>query len=187
MIPPSSGPSCLSLIAAVTRDGGIGLANRLLVHLPEDLKHFRRITLGCPVIMGRKTWDSLPEAFRPLPGRRNLVLSRDPNVVCPGAQTHAGLPQALAALAGEPRAFIIGGAEVYRLALPLADELVLTEIDAQPLADAFFPAWDRSAYEEVSRIPGTPPSSEGTFPSYAFVTYRRRRHATLHTTEPATP
>lgn len=170
---PAARPACVALIAAVTRDGGIGRNNGLLVHLPQDLRHFRQVTMGCPVIMGRKTWDSLPAAFKPLPGRRNLVISRDPQADCPGAEVLAGLDEALLRLAAEPRVFVIGGAQIYALAMPVADELVLTEIDAQPQADAFFPLWDRQAFDEVKRI-----EPDGDCPSapvrYAFVTYRRR-------------
>lgn len=170
----SARPGCVSLIAAVTRNRGIGLNNRLLVHLPEDLKHFRRVTMGCPVIMGRKTWDSLPPAFRPLPGRRNVVISRNPQAQCPGAQVCTSLEAALVGLQEEPRVFVIGGEQIYALALPRADELVLTEIDAEPPADAFFPAWPATEFEVVQRV--APASEAGPAPvPYAFVTYRRRR------------
>ena len=169
-----NGPDRLILIAAVTRNGGIGLNNQLLMHLPEDLRHFRKVTMGCPVIMGRRTWDSLPPAFRPLPGRRNVVVSRNAALDCPGATRAANLPEALALLAGEARAFVIGGAQLYREAVPLADELVLTEIEAEPPADAFFPPWPREAFERVSCIPGTDTSDgHGDRPAYAFCTYRR--------------
>lgn len=172
--PTRPGPERLILIAAVARHRGIGLQDRLLVHLPEDLQHFRRTTLGCPVIMGRRTWDSLPAAFRPLPGRRNIVLSRQAKAHFEGAETAASLEAALATLQGTPRAFVIGGEQIYRLALPHADELILTEIDAEPPADAFFPEWDPRAFTEVARTPGKPSASNSATPSYAFVTYRRR-------------
>jgi dihydrofolate reductase len=174
--PATARPECLSLIAAVARNGGIGLNNQLLVHLPEDLKHFRRVTMGCPVIMGRKTWDSLPPQFRPLPGRRNLVISRDPSAACAGAEVHTALESALKALAGVPKAFVIGGAQIYALALPIADELVLTEIDAELPADAYFPEWSRGEFDLVERIQ---PAGDGP-PSpvaYSFATYRRREAA----------
>ncbi|NBQ90964.1 MAG: dihydrofolate reductase [Betaproteobacteria bacterium] len=166
-------PTCLSLIAAVTRNGGIGLNNQLLVHLPEDLQHFRRVTMGCPVIMGRKTWDSLPPQFRPLPGRRNVVISRNANLDCPGATVHTSLQAALQALAAEPRVFVIGGAQLYAMALPLADELVLTEVDAEPPADAFFPRWSADEFEIVQRTEPATGGSASPVP-FAFVTYRRR-------------
>lgn len=166
-------PACLSLIAAVARNGGIGLNNQLLVHLPEDLKHFRRVTMGCPVIMGRKTWDSLPPQFRPLPGRRNVVISRNADMACAGAEVHTTLEAALQALAGVPKAFVIGGAQIYALALPMADELVLTEIDADLPADAFFPSWDQAAFDLVERqLPA--PAEPAPLVAYSFATYHRR-------------
>ena len=179
---PSHGPQKLTLIAAVTQDLGIGLNNRLLVALPEDLKHFKRTTLGCPVIMGRKTWDSLPPAFRPLPGRRNIVLSRSGSASFEGAEVASSLEEALNRLQGVERAFVIGGEQIYRQALPFAHELILTEIDAQPPADAFFPRWAPEEFVEVQRVEGAPsntsPATAGTAapthtPRYAFVTYAR--------------
>jgi len=161
----------LALIAAVAADGGIGRANELLWHEREDQKHFRRVTLGSPVLMGRKTWDSLPERFRPLPGRRNLVLTRDAAWRADGAERAGSLAEALHLVADAPRMFVIGGAQIYAEALPLADELVLTEIDARFDADAFFPAWPRAAFDEVASEAHT--SDDGT--RYRFVTYRRRQ------------
>ncbi|MFM7972904.1 MAG: dihydrofolate reductase [Betaproteobacteria bacterium] len=166
-------PACLSLIAAVTRDGGIGLQGQLLVNLPEDLRYFRRVTMGCPVVMGRKTWDSLPASVRPLPGRRNVVITRDPNAHCPGAERHTSLEAALQALAQEPHVFVIGGAQIYALALPWADELLLTEIDAVLPADAHFPAWRAEEFELVDKTPSCAPGVDAPAP-YAFATYRRR-------------
>ncbi|HET6600099.1 MAG TPA: dihydrofolate reductase [Burkholderiaceae bacterium] len=159
----------LSLIAAVARNGAIGRHNALLWSDPADQKHFRRTTMGCPVIMGRKTWESLPERFRPLPGRRNIVLTRNPAWRATGAETASSLDAALAPLAGVPKAFVIGGAELYALALPLADELVLTEIDAEFEADAFFPRWDRASYLRTAGENHT--TAQGV--AYRFVTYRR--------------
>jgi dihydrofolate reductase len=161
----------LSLIAAVARHGAIGRAGGLLWHEPEDQKHFRRVTMGCPVIMGRKTWDSLPARFRPLPGRRNVVLTRDASWHADGADAVASLDAALDLLAGTPRAFVIGGAEVYALALPRADQLVLTEIDAEFDADTFFPAWDRARYAVASTASHVGAGGVG----YRFVTYTNTR------------
>lgn len=158
------------LIAAVARDGGIGRGNGLLVHLKEDLQHFKRTTLGAPVLMGRRTWESLPPRARPLPGRRNIVLSRDPGWHAEGAEGAPSLEAALQRLAGTARAFVIGGAQVYAQALPLADELVLTEIDARFDADAFFPPVDPAVFAEVARDPRVGESGQ----RFAFVTYRRR-------------
>jgi len=162
---PAARPQ-LALIAAVARNGAIGKAGGLLWHEPEDQRHFRRITMGCPVIMGRKTWDSLPVRFRPLPGRRNVVITRNLGWHADGAEAVPSLEAALALLADAPKAFVIGGAEVYALALPNADELVLTEIDAELDGDTFFPRWDRSHYAETAR---------DARPGYSFVTYNNIR------------
>src|SRR5688500_7069633 len=109
----------LALIAAVARNGAIGKDNDLLFGLPEDLAHFKRLTMGCPVIMGRKTWDSLPPKFRPLPGRANIVITRDAQWKAAGAERAASLAQALALCADHPQAWVIGGAQVYAQALSL--------------------------------------------------------------------
>jgi dihydrofolate reductase len=163
----------LTLIAGVARNGTIGRDNQLLWHLPEDLKHFRAATMGAPVIMGRKTWQSLPERFRPLPGRRNLVLSRQPGFEAPGAQVLPDLDTALklAEASGAVRAFVIGGAQIYREALPRADELLLTEVERDFEGDAHFPAFSRSAFAEIERErhQAAPPNDF----AFSFVTYRR--------------
>ena len=162
---------CLTLIAAVDRRGAIGRGGGLLWQEREDQQHFRRVTMGCPVIMVRKTWDSLPARFRPLPGRRNIVVTRDAKWRADGADAVPSLDAALALVAEAPRAFVIGGGEVYALALPLADELVLTEIDAAfDGADVFFPEHAREGFVKAARDART--STDGT--RYAFVTYRRR-------------
>ena len=116
-------PPTISLIAAVTPQGGIGKNNALLWHEPADQKHFRQVTMGCPVIMGRKTWDSLPERFRPLPGRQNIVITRQTDWQAPGAAVAHSIEAALGQVASAEKVFVIGGAEIYALALPLADEL----------------------------------------------------------------
>lgn len=129
----------LVLIAAMGRKRELGANNQLLWHIPEDMAHFKALTLGKPVLMGRKTWDSLPPRFRPLPGRRNLVLTRGAPLA--GAETVRSLDEALQLCAGEPELWVIGGAEVYALALPRATRLELTEVDAAYCnADTFFPA-----------------------------------------------
>ena len=162
----------ISLIAAVARNGVIGHGNQLLWRLPEDMRHFRSVTSGAPVIMGRSTWDSLPERFRPLPGRRNLVLTRQPHWTAPGAEAVQDLDQALALAGDAPRVFVIGGAQVYALALDRADELLLTEIDRDFDGDVRFPDWSRQDFAEVSRQ-----AHRAAAPNdfdFAFVTYRRR-------------
>ena len=156
----------LALIAAVARNGAIGKDNGLLWREPEDLKHFRRVTMGCPVIMGRRTWDSLPARFRPLPGRRNVVLTRDAGWQADGAESAQSLDAACEMLAGAAKAYVIGGAEIYALALPHADELALTEIDAVLDGDVFFPPWDRTRFVETSRD-----ARDG----FSFVTYNDLR------------
>ncbi len=161
----------LALIAALDRHHAIGRGGGLLWHESEDQKHFRRVTMGCPVIMGRKTWDSLPVRFRPLPGRRNIVVTRQAQWQAMGAEPASSFDRALALVAQADKVFVIGGAELYALALPHADELVLTEIDAVfDGADALFPAFDRAAFVESAREPRR--TADGT--PYAFVTYRRR-------------
>ncbi len=141
----------LTLIAAVARNGTIGREGGLVFDEPADRRHFRASTMGHPVLMGRRTWESLPPRFRPLPGRRNLVLSRDPAFDAPGAEVARDLDDALARLADAPCAFVIGGAELYAQALPRAQRLLLTEIDADLPGDRCFPAWPRGQFREVSR------------------------------------
>jgi dihydrofolate reductase len=161
----------LVLIAALDRQRAIGRGGELLWREREDAAHLRRTTMGFPVIMGRKTWDSLPVRFRPLPGRRNIVVTRNAAWRADGAEGVASLDAALALVADAPKAFVLGGGELYALALPRADELVLTEIDASfDDADAHFPAFDRAAFVEVSREARS--AADGT--RYAFVTYRKQ-------------
>ena len=157
----------VSLVAAVARDGGIGHRGGLLVHLPDDLRRFKQITLGAPVVMGRKTWQSIG---RPLPGRRNIVVSGDPGFSPDGADAVATLDAALAIAGSAPIVHVIGGAAIYALALPIADELQLTEIDAVYPADTFFPAWDRSRFALVAREAHE--TAEGL--RYSFATYKKR-------------
>ncbi len=166
-------PTEIVIIAAVARNGAIGRGNALLFNEPADQRHFREITLGCPVIMGRKTWDSLPARFRPLPGRRNVVVSRNAGLCPEGAELAPDLATALARVADAPRAFVIGGAQLYAQALPLAHTLVLTEIDADLDGDAFFPAWDRALFERTANIAAV--TAAGV--PYRFATYRRRPEA----------
>ena len=164
------------LVAAVARGGVIGRSDTLPWHIPEDMAHFRELTRGAPVVMGRKTWDSLPARFRPLPGRRNLVVTRQRDWQAPGAEVVHGLPEALDR-AAEPappggRVFVIGGAEIYAAALPVADELALTEIDHPFEGDAHFPAWPAGDFERVERSTVTTAAPNG-FPIH-FVLWRRR-------------
>jgi dihydrofolate reductase len=157
----------VSIIAAVARNGAIGRDGGLVVHLGEDLRHFRRTTMGHPIVMGRRTWDSIG---RPLPGRRNIVVTRNAGWHAEGAERAGSLDEALAGLADVDRAYVIGGAQLYAQALPLADELLLTEIDAAFDADTWFPEWQRSDFVETAREPHR--SDEGL--DFSFVAYRRK-------------
>jgi dihydrofolate reductase len=159
----------LSVVAAVARGGVIGRAGTIPWHIPEDSRRFRDLTVGHAVVMGRRTWDSLPGRFRPLPGRRNVVVTRSPEWSAEGAERAASLQDALALLADEPNVFVIGGSELYAEALPLADELLLTEIDACVDGDVFFPPFDAADFAEVSRDSRT--AQDGT--AFAFVAYAR--------------
>lgn len=160
----------VSLVAAVARGGVIGRDNAIPWHISEDAQRFRTLTVGNPVVMGRRTWDSLPDRFRPLPGRRNVVVTRNPAWHADGAERAGSLSDAFLLLDDASRVFVIGGAELYADALPLADELLLTEIDADMEGDTFFPSWERAAFEETSREQHV---SETGIP-FSFVTYLRR-------------
>lgn len=128
------------VVAAHARNRVIGKDNQLCWHLPEDLAHFKSITQGRPVVMGRKTWESLPAAFRPLPGRLNIVVSRQADYRLPdGVLRASSLSEAIGLAGVVAEVCIIGGAQLYQEALPLADRLELTEVDVAPEGDAFFP------------------------------------------------
>ncbi len=159
----------LSLIAAVARNGVIGKDNQLLWHLPGDMRHFRETTRGKPVIMGRKTWESLPEKFRPLPGRLNIVVSRDQRYAAPGATLAGSLEDAIEIAGNAEEAFIIGGAELYRQAMPFADRLYLTEIAADYSGDTWFPEILPEDWQETSR--SQPVEEAGLV--YTFALYQR--------------
>lgn len=161
----SKGPR-VYLVAAVAANGVIGAQGKLPWHLPEDLKHFKALTLGHPVIMGRKTWESLGKA---LPGRDNIVVTRTPGYDAPGASVASSLDGALALCAGEPTVFVIGGAELYAEALPVADGLVLTEIQRDYSGDARFPDYNSAAWRETQRKPQT--SAEGL--RFDYVLYEK--------------
>lgn len=158
----------LHLIFARAANGVIGKNNALPWHLPEDMAHFKRTTLGCPVIMGRRTWDSLPPKFRPLPGRLNIVLTRQTDWQAQGALRAQSLPEACALCPADSNAWVIGGAELYAQALALADTAVVTEIDAIYDGDAFAPHFGPQWTEEARQ---TQLSASGL--RFSFVTYRR--------------
>lgn len=159
----------LEIVAAVAENGVIGRALALPWHQRADLGHFKALTIGRPIVMGRRTHQSIGRA---LPGRRNLVVTRDAACVTPGAESVPSLAAALAAAAGAPALMVIGGAALYAAALPLASRLHLTEIHASPDGDVQFPAWDRSAWTETARERHEP-DAENDFP-YSFVTLTRR-------------
>jgi dihydrofolate reductase len=160
----------ISLVAALARDGVIGRDNGIPWRIPEDMARFRETTMGYPVVMGRKTWDSIPDRFRPLPGRRNIVVTRNVGWNADGAERAGSLEDALSLAAEAGDVFVIGGGEIYAAALPLADELLLTEIDAVVDGDTSFPPFDESTFEEVEREPHV---SDAGLP-FAFVRYVRR-------------
>lgn len=159
----------LALILAVSRNGTIGANNALPWRLPEDLKRFRALTTGHAILMGRRTWDSIG---RPLPQRQNIVITRNRAFAADGVTVAHSLDEALAQVALPPPAFCIGGAELFRLALPRARWLHLTEIDRDFPGDTFLPAFDRSAWVEVAREAHRLEGENGF--DYAFVTYERR-------------
>lgn len=163
----------LNLIYARAANGVIGINGTLPWHLPEDMAHFKRTTLGCPVIMGRRTWDSLPPKFRPLPGRTNVVITRQPNWHETGAEPASSIPHALLICEQiSPRSeqvWVIGGAQIYAEALPLAHRVVVTEIGANFAGDAYAPPmgpeWLETAREHHTSATGLP---------FSFVTYQRK-------------
>jgi dihydrofolate reductase len=158
----------LTVIAAVARNGVIGRDNALPWHLPADLRHFRALTMGHAVVMGRKTWESLPDKFRPLPGRHNIVVTRNSGYAAAGATVVTSLADAVAAASGSD-AFVIGGAELYRAALAQADRLELTEIARDYEGDTYFPARDPAQWRETARDAQRDDSGL----DFAFVSYRR--------------
>lgn len=160
----------LILIAAVARNGVIGRENTLPWRLKADLAHFKAATTGHPILMGRKTWESLG---RPLPGRRNMVLTRSAGWQAAGAEVHASPAAALAAAAGAEKVFVIGGAELYRQLIDQADTVMLTEVWADVDGDAYFPAFDRVQFEELARE-SRQADADNEF-DFDFVTYRRLR------------
>ena len=170
------------IIVAVANNRVIGRDNQLIWNIPEDMAHFKALTAGHTVLMGRKTWESLPPRFRPLPGRRNIVISRQADYNAPGAELAHSLEAGLALAADADLVFIIGGAEIYQQALPLADRLEITEVDLSPDGDSWFP--EIAATTETTAGPRvdwlqtakkTPSSPGGT--GFSFVSYRRKNSA----------
>jgi dihydrofolate reductase len=137
----------VSLVAAVAENGVIGRDGTLPWRLPADLRFFKRLTTGHAIIMGRRTWD---EIRRPLPDRRNIVITRNPDADFPGAEPAPDLAAALALAAGDPEVFVIGGGEIFREALRMADRMYLTEVHAVVEGDTWFPAWDPTQWQVVA-------------------------------------
>jgi dihydrofolate reductase len=141
-------PMRISLIVAMSRNRVIGIDNRLPWHLPGDLKRFRSLTMGHAIIMGRRTWESIG---RPLPGRRMLVVSRQPDYRVEGATVCASLEGALAACRGDDEVFVIGGEQLFAAALPAADRIYLTVVEADFAGDTWMPDFDAAQWREVER------------------------------------
>ena len=157
----------LAIIAAMARNRVIGIRNTLPWHLPEDLKHFKALTMGHHIIMGRKTYESIG---KPLPGRTTVIVTRDPSYQVTGCLTTGSIEGAIAACAGDPESFFVGGAELYAQALPRVDRMYLTEIQADYEGGAWFPEFDRKEWIEAVRDKRVSAAGLG----YDFVTYQRR-------------
>ena len=155
----------IALIYARAANGVIGHNGTIPWHLPEDLAHFKALTQGHPVIMGRKTWESLPPRFRPLPGRRNIVITRQTDYAAPGAEVAGSLENALQRASTAAVAFIIGGEQIYTQAMAVADRLEITEVDQEPEGDARFPEIAAVDWEKAAESKGA---------GFVFVTYRKR-------------
>ncbi|KQQ86334.1 dihydrofolate reductase [Massilia sp. Leaf139] len=162
--------SRLTLVVAIDAQRGIGIDNKLPWHLPEDLAHFKRVTLGQPIVMGRKTFDSIG---RPLPGRRNIVVTRNPEWRHEGVDAVASLDAAIALIKNEA-ASIIGGAQIFASAISIADRMIVTEIAHRFDCDTFFPPIDPAVWIETVRETHR---AEKQGYDYAFVTYERRKGA----------
>jgi dihydrofolate reductase len=160
----------ISIIVAIAEDNGIGNKNGLLWHLPEDLKRFRMLTLGNTIIMGKKTWESLPK--RPLPGRKNIVITDDPGDHFEGSITAFSIEDAISRCAKTDEVFIIGGGSIYRQFMPVADRLYITHIHKKEEADTWFPVIDPGTWEPVE-IEEHKQLSETDIP-YTYIIYHRR-------------
>ena len=158
----------IHMIFARAANGVIGRDNTIPWRLPEDMARLKRLTTGWPVIMGRKTWDSLPPKFRPLPGRANIVITRQADWKEDGAETAASLPDALALCAASEEVWILGGAQIYAQAMPLVNRIEVTEIDENIEGDAFAPTlgpeWRQTAREDHVSANGM---------KFSFITYQK--------------
>lgn len=165
----------VSLVAAVAKNLVIGKDNDLPWRLPDDMKFFMDTTKGHYVILGRKNYESLPKKFRPLPDRTNVVITRQENYEAQGALIVHSIEEALniAALNRESEAMVIGGADIYTLALPLADRLYITEVNAVVDGDVYFPKFDKSKWKEISRVHH--PADDRHAHSFDFVVYEKKK------------
>jgi len=161
----------ISIIVAVSDDWGIGWDNKLLWHIPEDLKRFKRLTIGRCVIMGKKTWESLPK--RPLPGRKNIVLTDIPDECIDCSVTAYSVEDALSKCDRNEEIFIIGGGSVYRQFLPVADRLYISHVHKKALSDVFFPEIDKLQWVVVEKEEYV--SDDDNRIPYTYVVYERRR------------
>ena len=163
------------IIVARSTGGVIGRNNELPWRLPSDLQHFKKHTMDSPIILGRKTWESLG---RPLPNRRNIVISRSPTFTAESAETFDSLEKALAVCKNAEKVFIIGGANVYQQAMDLADEMLITEVQTDVTGDAYFPEFDEEHWQithfEEHPAMTDPKNSGKEFPAHTFVTYTRK-------------
>ena len=161
----------LAAIVVVAENGAIGKNGDLLCHLPADLKHFKNITMGHTIIMGRRTWESLPKGA--LPGRKNVVITRNADFVVEGAEVYHSLEEALEATTADSSRFIIGGGMLYQEAFPLTKTLHLTRLHASfPDADTFFPEFDSQEWTEISREDHE--ADERNHYPYSFIELRRK-------------
>lgn len=160
----------ISIIAAIAEDRGIGMNNGLLWHLPGDLKRFKQLTSGNTVIMGRKTWESLPG--RPLKGRRNIVITDDPLDSFEGAEAAFSIREAIEKCGTDREAFVIGGGSIYRQFLPYADRLYITLVHGTAPADTYFPEIDTVTWKEAEKEEH--PATDNKTPSYTYIVYNRQ-------------
>ena len=162
----------VSAIVAAAENNAIGKDNQLLWHLPNDLRFFKRTTSGHTIIMGRKTYESVG---KPLPNRRNMIITRQSGYAVEGAEVFHSLGAALQHCAGEPEVFVVGGAEIYQQALPVVDCIYLTRVHAEIVGDSFFPTLDEKEWRLVSE--DSHPADERHAHSYTFEVYERREQA----------
>lgn len=171
----------ITIIAAMARNGAIGLDGSMPWHLPAELRHFRETTMGKPIVMGRKTWQSIG---RPLPGRQNIVVTRNVSFRAPGCEIAGSLELAVQAAAGE-EVMVIGGGQLYQASLPFSDRMILTVVDCEPEADTWFPAWRKESWRRVSVR--TEAADDRNPHAYEVFEWVRKAGACDTSPEPGTP